>query len=152
MKQKPNVVDLSTDISECRTRALNLLARREHTERELRAKLLAKGFAVEIIAQVIQQLAEKNFLSDNRFAELYVQQRARKGYGPLRIQQELQQRGVATEIVEQVLTAYQSQWLENAHRAWQKYLRLHPEAELAKQQKFLLYRGFSFEQIKNIRT
>ncbi|MFI4954943.1 MAG: regulatory protein RecX [Gammaproteobacteria bacterium] len=136
------------DVSECRTRALNLLARREHSERELYLKLIARDFAEEVILQVIQQLVAKNFLSDLRFAELYVQQRARKGYGPLRIQQELQQRGVQVELIEQTLAAYHSEWVGNAQQAWQKYMRLHPQAEFTKQQKFLLYRGFSFEQIR----
>ena len=139
-------------ISQCRSRALNLLARREHSQRELSFKLQNKGFTPAIVAEVIQQLCAKNFLSDKRFAELYVLQRARKGYGPMRIQQELQQRGVETELIEQVLAEQQQHWLENAHQAWQKYKRLHPTAESAKQRNFLFTRGFNVEQIQKIIT
>jgi regulatory protein len=136
------------ELSRCRTRALNLLARREHTELELQRKLITKDFSEAIVAQVIESLIDKNFLSDLRFTELYVEQRARIGYGPLRIQQELQQRGVKAEVMEPALKFQQDEWVPNAHKAWQKYMRLHPEAELAKQQKFLLYRGYSYDQMK----
>jgi regulatory protein len=137
-----------TDSTECYNRALNLLARREHSQQELFLKLLAKGFEATIATDTVQQLASKNLLSDQRFAELYAEYRVQRGYGPVRIQQELQQKGVKQHLAEETLAPYQSDWVSNAKRAWQKYMRLHPNAELVKQQRFLYQRGFSSDHIR----
>jgi regulatory protein len=141
------MTDFADDLTICRNRALNLLARREHSQQELQAKLLAKAFDAAIITQVLEQLVAKDLLSDARFAELYTEQRSRKGYGPAKIRQELHQRGVSAGLIEQMLAIHANSWQEYARLAWGKYLRTHsvPEQpkELAlKQQKFLYARGF----------
>lgn len=137
-----------TDSKECYNRALNLLARREHSQQELFLKLLAKGFETPIATDTVQQLAAKNLLSDHRYAELYTEYRVNRGYGPVRIQQELQQKGVKADVAEESLAPYQSDWVGHAKSAWQKYMRLHPNAEVVKQQRFLYQRGFSSDHIR----
>lgn len=139
-----------TDIADCRTQALTYLTRREHTQQELQTKLLGKKFAESIIESVIEQLLSQNLLSDARYAEQYTAERMRKGYGPMRIQQELQQRGVNAELVEQTLSVYKAEWLDHATLAWKKYMRLHPDVETVKQQQFLYQRGFTFDQIREV--
>lgn len=136
-----------SDFAECRNRALNLLARREHSQRELRNKLLAKAFDASLITAVTDELAAQNLLSDERFAKLYIEQRSRRGYGPMRIQQELHQRGIAPEFIEQALSAQQNNWAEYADLAWNKYLRTYSIATDSKKfkfikKKFLYNRGF----------
>lgn len=136
-----------SDFAECRSRALNLLARREHSQQELRHKLLARAFDASLIAAVVDELAAQNLLSDQRFAELYVEQRSRRGYGPMRIQQELYQRGVSADLIEQALSTQQDNWARHADFAWNKYLHTHNIAADSKEfklikQKFLYNRGF----------
>ena len=82
-----------------RAKALELLARREHSRLELRQKLLQRGFPIERIEPVLDRLIEERLLDEGRYAELYACARADKGYGPLRIARELRERGVPDDAV-----------------------------------------------------
>ena len=77
----------------CLAVAIDLLSRREHSQLELRKKLVAKGFADDEVDELLLRLHEENLQSDERYAESYVRQRVDKGYGPIRIRQELRQKG-----------------------------------------------------------
>ena len=75
-------------------KALDIVSRREHSEKEIKNKLLEKFDAPEIIEQVVLKLIENNLINDVRFAEMYVLVRKRKGFGPKKIQFELMARGI----------------------------------------------------------
>ena len=71
-----------------------MLARREHSRVELQEKLTKKGFPREQIECALEQLVANNLQSDQRFLEDFIRSRVLKGNGPLRISQELRQRGI----------------------------------------------------------
>ncbi|MGB4499581.1 MAG: regulatory protein RecX, partial [Methylococcaceae bacterium] len=73
---------------------LRLLARREHSQKELLTKSMQKGFSRAEIEPVLTELAENNWQSDARFAENYARARLRKGYGATAIRYELSQKGI----------------------------------------------------------
>ena len=81
------------------TRALKLLAKRDHTEAELRQKLEASHG--EAPQDLINQLTRQNYLNDGRFAENYVLKR--KERGAIRIREELLVRGVAPRLADEIL-------------------------------------------------
>lgn len=90
-------------------------------------------------------------LSDERFAESLVRARRNRGYGPLRIRQELQEKGAAPEIIERSVDARSREWLVEIERVRRKKFgeRLPSDyAERARQSRFLQYRGFSTDQIR----
>ena len=62
-------------------KALDLVSRREHSCYELIQKL-NKRFpeTMHIIEDVVQKLVRNNILNDERFAEMYLNARARKGF------------------------------------------------------------------------
>lgn len=62
-------------------RAVNLLARREHSQEELRTKLRKAEFEIDEINVVIQKLAKIDLQSDLRFAENYLHYRSQRGFG-----------------------------------------------------------------------
>lgn len=130
------------------------LANREHSRLELHHKLLKKGFDSTIITEVLTQLQADNLLSDERFVENYLRARINKGYGPLRIEQELRERGIDSTLLSQALNCHDPQWLTRAKQAWQKRFgqdNLSFEwREQAKQIRFLQYRGFTSSQIKAV--
>jgi regulatory protein len=132
--------------------AITFLSYREHAVLELRNKLMRKGFSMEIIAQVLTQLRQDNLLNEQRFTEEYLQMRMAKGYGPLRIEQELRERGIAMELINAALTNHDSEWIERAQLAWQKrFGEVSSEPrEQAKQFRFLQQRGFTNSQIKEV--
>ena len=133
--------------------ALRLLARREHSERELRHKLAGRQFGDELIDTLVAELAAQGLLSDRRYAEAYVSGRFERGFGPLRIQSELRERGVATDLVAQSLAELSDAWVEAAARQRDKRFGAGlPEAphERARQMRFLQQRGFTGDQIRAV--
>lgn len=134
-----------------RRRALLLLARREHSRFELRRKLQEKGFDLAEINSVINDLAEAGLQSDERFTEAYVKMRIDRGYGPLRIQAELHERGVASELIERFVVNDADFWQGFVQKVrLKKFGAKMPNdfAEQAKQMRYLQYKGFDFAQIQ----
>ncbi len=130
---------------------MNLLARREHSTRELRDKLLARGFEDDEITPALQALSREGLLSDERFAESFIHSRLERGSGPVKIRAELRQRGVADEIIANWLDERDRAWLERAEAVRRKKFGSTLPVdykEKARQARFLQYRGFSAEQTR----
>jgi regulatory protein len=142
-----------TEPVKARLTAMNLLARREHSATELTRKLRSKGYVGETVEQVIAQLQQENLLSDARFAENYVRYRRAKGFGPLRIQQELKERGVDEALIDANLEKDSEVWLQRAAEVREKRFggkKPQDYKEKAKQLRFLQYRGFANEQLTQL--
>ena len=102
---------------------------------------------------MLDSLAQQQLQSDERFAEQYIQSRRRKGYGPLRIRQELQQKGISGELIELWLDERDLLWLDLLKEtARRKFGTTAPSdyRERAKRARFLEYRGFPSESIRKI--
>ncbi|MDG6895623.1 recombination regulator RecX [Volucribacter amazonae] len=94
---------------------INLLARREYSEAEIRHKMQQKAFSPEEIEQAIQYCQQKNWQSDLRFCESYIRTRSQRGYGKLRIKQELNYlKGIDDETLNTVFDGMQIDWEELA--------------------------------------
>lgn len=133
-----------------RRAAMDLLARREHSRVELTRKLRKRGAPPELIDSALQRLAEDGLLSEARYLESYVSSRARAGYGPQRIREELGQRGLQRDDIEQAMQRSDIDWSENLRGVWQRKFhgQLPADArERAQQGRFLAYRGYSLEMI-----
>lgn len=130
---------------------LRLLARREHSQKELLDKLTLRGFDAETSRRVVSELAEQGWQCDRRYAESYARQRIEKGYGPLRIQYELQQRGITEVDLDGVLDELNENWLTIVEKTYlNKY---DPDARLStkewlKRSRFLQQRGFGGDLIR----
>lgn len=134
--------------------AVGLLARREHSVKELATKLASRGVSSELIESVINRLIDERLQSDQRFAEVYLRQRSLKGYGPVRIGVELRERGVADALISAQFREADEEgeidWFERAAAAYAKKYGSTPVEDIkerAKRTRFLQYRGFSHEQI-----
>ncbi len=152
-KRKNSPLTCPESATAARTTALRLLARREHTALELRHKLLLRGFAPAGVDVALQQLSAADLLSDSRFAEVYAHSRADKGYGPLRIRQELSERGVADDSVAAVLASLEDCWMPKLNALHRKrFAGILPQdaAHQAGQVRFLRHRGFTLDQIKTL--
>lgn len=150
MKRSKPKPEEEGDAEAWRRRALGLLARREHSSAEILAKLLDRGAPLDAARQVVQDLEREHLLSDHRFAEQYVRSRAERGFGPRRVVVELLQRGLAQEDAESAVAAV-GDWAERCAAARAKRFGAeHPGdwKEIARQGKFLQYRGFSPDMIR----
>ncbi|SXD27818.1 recombination regulator RecX [Klebsiella quasipneumoniae] len=144
-------------------RAIRILAMRDHSEQELRRKLAAPVMSKngpealdvtpEELEQVVAWCIENRYLDDNRLVGQFIASRSRKGYGPARIRQELSQKGIARQAVEQAMRECDIDWVNLARaQAQRKYGEPLPSAfaEKVKIQRFLLYRGYLMEDIQEI--
>ena len=125
---------------------MDLLARREHSTCELERKLQVRGYDEELIAEVIEGLQRDRLLSDERFVEAYVYQRGNAGFGPIKIDYELKQKGVDERLIEAYLDSRDGSWDESMRQQRQRrFGDVIPEdyAARMKQARFLQNRGFS---------
>lgn len=114
-------------------------------------KLATRGYDEHLINEILAELRAKRLLSDQRFAEEYVESRVRRGYGPLRIRAELNERGIDDTLVEEVVDANADFWQEQIAAVRKKrFGQKSPNdfQERAKQARFLQYRGFTSDQIR----
>jgi regulatory protein len=134
-----------------RERALAMLARREHTRAEMTRKLSPHAESPEQVAQLLDALAARGWLSETRFAESRVNTLARK-FGSRKIEHDLRRSGVSPEVVEQAVERALAQELENCSAAWQKKFGALPQsaAERGRQMRFLAGRGFSAEAVRQV--
>mgnify|MGYP000085385381 FL=1 len=134
-------------------KALDLVSRREHSQYELIQKL-NKRFpeTMPIIEEVVKKLAVNNILNDERFAEMYLNSRARKGFGPKKIEMELNFKKVDSSFIAIAIAEYES-WTENAqNELLKKFKGIKPTDynSKMKQKQFLFNRGFSSQIIERI--
>ncbi|MDA9955072.1 recombination regulator RecX [Gammaproteobacteria bacterium] len=134
-------------------KALDLVSRREHSRHELMQKLDKRyPNTTPIIEDVLDKLEINKILDDERFAEMYLNSRARKGFGPKKIEMELHSKKVDSFFISNAVEAYES-WLENAHRVLKKKFKDQKPTDYQskmKQKQFLFTRGFSSPIIDKI--
>lgn len=139
---------------EAREAALRLLARREHSTRELEYKLVGRGHEPACVVPVLEALAEAGLQSDARFAEAWCRQRAGRGYGPVRIRAELNERGIDAGTITEALEGGDFDFMEIA-REWaqRRYGSIGEEAdfrERARRSQALYRRGFDSDVIRQV--
>ena len=142
---------LETPVS-IRRAAMNLLARREHGYVELARKLSQRGAEAEMIDVELQRLADDGLLSEERYVESYIRSRANAGRGPMRIREELAQRGLARELVERALAEAVIDWQAQMEDLWQRRFsgQIIDLKDKAKQSRFLAQRGYAVDDIRRL--
>jgi len=136
-----------------RKKAMDLLARREHSEQELRQKLRSREYEADAIDEVLQELISDRLQSDERFTEAYVNHRFNAGVGPLKIRYELRQKGIADLLADEFLDLLSERWDQlMVQQRVRKYGEVIPAdyAERMKQARFLQNRGFSPESVMRL--
>lgn len=139
--------------AQVRDKALQLLTRREHSFAELRQKLLARDFSAELIEEVLEALVQRGHLSDRRYAEALASHRAKNGYGPIYISQELREKGVDTGIAEAALSAVEMSWIDIADARHQSHFKGQPPqdySDWSRRAAYLKRRGFQTEIILKV--
>ena len=137
--------------AQIRTRALGLLARREHATLELTRKLLQRGYPADLIEPVLQDLSSEGLLSETRYADEWVRSRIARGQGPVKIRAEMRLRGLSDAQVQQALTGADADWGRLAAEVRRKrFGTAVPDrlTERARQSRFLESRGFTADHIR----
>ena len=162
--------------SDVRRAAMDLLARREHSTKELKEKILKRFLKYQsiepadihstsiqpegidvLVMEQIERLRDEGLQSDARMAEAYIRARSNRGHGPQKIAMELRGKGVCEFLVAKTLAESGIDWASKIRSvALKKYGDESPDMSLdmtqyqkwkAKRNRFLLQRGFSYELI-----
>ena len=137
--------------NELRLAAMNLLARREHSRRELQQKLQRRFGAADELSSVLDAHTGEGLQSDRRFAESFLRQRLERGYGPLRVRQEMRERGLDEAAIAAAEAALEPDWDELAEQVYRRRFSGEPVAdarERARRARFLQARGFHHQSIR----
>jgi regulatory protein len=148
------MMDTKNDI---RMAAMNMLAMREQSTKELTEKLTRKFKDSQSITSVVAQLANENLQSDIRFTEAFISMRKRQGKGPVLIRMELLSKGIEENLIHECLDVDDADWITRAAELFDKRskkndsqnkIQLDPQ-ERIKQCRYLQSRGFTQHQIKS---
>ncbi|MCC5937366.1 MAG: RecX family transcriptional regulator [Lunatimonas sp.] len=137
-------------------RVASYCAYQERCESEVRAKLEEMELPDTQIDVVVRRLSEEGFFDERRFVEAFVRGRfSIKKWGRVRIRQELKLRGISDELIrfgmELIETEDYLQVLNSlAERKWQATHESNLFTKKAKVQRFLAFRGFENELIREI--
>ncbi|MBE9539654.1 MAG: regulatory protein RecX [Proteobacteria bacterium] len=132
---------------------MNLLARREHSRWELLRKLRRRFPDEQLLTTELQRLANENLQSDERYAQSYARERAGRGYGPLRVRQEMRERGLSDSEVASAFQHAELDWFALASSAFHKKFGEPGPVELkekARRIRFMQYRGFIAEHYQHL--
>lgn len=132
-------------------RALRLLSGREYSRTELERKLTPFEEEPGTLAQALDELQAKGFISEQRVIESVLNRRAAR-FGASRIKYELLNKGVTAQAVTEAVTDLKRTELDRAREVWRKkFGECAQDAQsAAKQMRFLAARGFGGDVISRV--
>lgn len=136
-----------------RFKILDLLSRREHSFNEIIYKLKDRVDSEGRLFEELTKLKEENLQSDERFAESYTRSRSVKGFGPEKISFELKSRGISENLISKIVYSDEINWMEIIKKEFSKKFIIDKDfakEDISRAKKFLLQRGFEFDQIKQL--
>jgi regulatory protein len=150
-------IKLNENIVSVREQAWRFLSRREHSQIELRDKLVQKAFDKDIVDQVLSNLIKKDYLNDQRYARLVINDEINlKRSGPLLIKNKLLKKGIHINLVNDLLEELYHEDLQfnNCSELAEKKLRLLNNLDPLPQKKrlisFLTQKGYSWDIIGKV--
>ncbi|GFP89120.1 regulatory protein recx [Phtheirospermum japonicum] len=141
--------------------AIELLASRAFTALELKKKLQAKKFALEIVDDVITDFQSRGLINDCLYAEAYSRSRwSSSSWGPRRIRQALSKKGISEvdtqNAIKQVFESEDQdsginmsklsidQLYAQASKQWQRSQGVSQDTRKSRIIRWLQYRGFNW--------
>lgn len=130
--------------------ALKLISTRYKTRKEMERYLQEKGYMPATIFYVIKKLSEYGFLDDEKYAESFASHHSQKD-GVIKIKQQLLQKGISEEIIDNVLSQYEDQ-TEQIVSLLEKYMKNKDDTKenYQKAVRYLLGKGFKMENILKV--
>ena len=155
--KEQKVLEQESSCTLIRNKMLSFLARREHSAEELRRKLKQSSSISktadfsDLLEQCLQEMQEKGFQSDDRFARQYVESKlANKSHGPLKILAGLFDRGIPKEQANLVLNelGHQELWLKKSIECLEKIQKKEKTLTSQTLSQKLYQQGFTWEIIE----
>ncbi|WP_315981322.1 regulatory protein RecX [Aliamphritea spongicola] len=108
--------------SDIKNAALGLLARREHSVKELMTKLVARCADEDMLDNVIFSLQESGYVSDQRFVESF----CARGYIRvlvLKIQFDMRDKGISSDMLDLAMQEQEIDWFAQALDVYRRKFR-----------------------------
>ncbi len=107
----------------------------------------------DLIEQQLDRLCEENLQSDSRYSASLLRQRINRGHGPLRIRQEMRQKGISDSELALAMEEESPDWHALAEETYRrKFGELPPQdiREKAKRSRFMQCRGFGLDHFQHL--
>jgi len=136
--------------------AMRFLKIRPRSIGELKEKLVGKGFSLTDIQITLFDLMASGSLDDRAFTKSWINYRLARPFGFRRIIQELKDKGIDQEIIDQALIEIKGSYsaenvaLELAQRRWQRLPDIDPLKKKKRVLDFLLRRGFEEDVVMKV--
>lgn len=133
--------------------AKRLLALRDHSSVELTRKLMARGHQDAAIAEALDRLKTAGLIDESRLIDRYIEERAARGFGPLRVRAALIEKGLPSSLIDLHLKAIEDDWPAYLAEVHDRRFGNNPpttQAEYGRQGRFLEQRGFPAEMIRRV--
>jgi regulatory protein len=152
-------VERESAVTAALDRALNMLAFRARSVRELRRRLLEKGEQPEIADAAIARLTELGLLDDASYARQFARAKVLgSGLSRRRLQQELFRKGVEREVADEAIADVMAEDEVDedaiidrvARRKLRTLASLEPETRRRRLYAFLARRGYDLDDIRRV--
>ncbi|MEH7247771.1 recombination regulator RecX [Neobacillus niacini] len=146
-------IQFQDDIRKAYNQAINYLARRMRSEKEIREYLAKKEVEEPIVNEVLHKLAAQKYINDEEFAFSYIRtQKNTTDKGPDLIRMELREKGITEGIIKVVIREYPlEEQVEKAIKVSEKLMKKSSKESqrIAKQkaEQLLLRKGYPFDVI-----
>ncbi|MEK7774799.1 MAG: regulatory protein RecX [Candidatus Zixiibacteriota bacterium] len=139
----------------CEQTAIRMLALRDHSIGELKAKLLRKGIGTESVTAAIKSLRERGYLDDQKYALSYAERLVRErpcgqAYLIGHLMKKQINRRIAEDTATMVLqsTSEMTLAIESLRRRWRLFSQFELEVAQRKAYTYLSGRGFGYAAAK----
>lgn len=148
----------SDESKKVRDAALRLLGLCDRSKKGLIERLLRKGYSAAAVGTVADEMESLGYIDDRRYAERFASDAVnRRDAGPQMIISGLQKKGIAREIIDDVLAAFSNDYaqVDVARRALGRRLRKgsvppRDKDEIRRLSDYLRRRGFSYDTIRDV--
>ncbi|MBD5131542.1 MAG: hypothetical protein HDT28_02965 [Clostridiales bacterium] len=137
---------VSSELNSAFERAVGYLSLAPRARGEIEKYLRDKGYDREVVSQTLDKLDGYHYIDDRAYAESYIKSKSKK-YGSFRLQAELKKKGIAPEIISELL---EDGGNDGAYGVACKYLKSHRTGDKQKLKRFLAGRGFSWDSINAV--
>ncbi len=137
--------------SDIKNAALGLLARREHSMKELVTKLKSRCCDEDLLENILFGLQENGYINDQRFVESFLRQRVNQGFGPKKIHFDMRGKGITAEMLDFAMQEQEIDWFELALETYRRKFRYEDNYDAkgyAKRIRYMMQRGFDSEQTR----
>lgn len=143
-------IQYESEFQSCFDSALNFISVSQKTKKQIKDKLIQKGYLEEIVLKAIDKLIEYGYVNDSDYAEKYVNS-YKNQKGKKLIKLELLKKGVKEEDLSEFLDGVDSQ-IETISKLADKYMKNKPcdLKTVKKLYSYLISKGFDYDEVKEV--